>query len=499
MFQLRRTVYLDNNATTPVSKSVQKRMAQVLAHCYGNPSSLYQDARDAAMVLQESRETVARAINADPAEITFTGSATEANNNVLVCLAEHFAGKRGKIVSLPTEHASVLGTLDYLKTRGVAVEYCPVDDMGFARLDELEKLVDENTFLVCCMLANNETGVLQDVARVCELAHRKGALVLSDCVQALGKVPLDVGSLGIDYATYSAHKVHGPKGAGALYVKNGAPHLPFIHGGHQESGLRAGTESLHNIAGLACAFEDVPCLLKHAATIQGLRDRLVAGLRNIKPDIAVNSPEQRCLPNTASVTFPGIANAVLMAELDYYGIAVSAGSACNTQSDEPSHVLAAIGLTPDQARQTVRFSLSDRTTARDVRYALRAVANIVSGKSPAIAMISPAQLDQKILFDPSTYILDVRFWYDRLAVKGLPGAHESSFPFISRYVGKLPRDRNILVVCQAGANAPMVAYYLRSKGFRRLSFLMAGMVGWKAARPDLYLAYAGRDIAVITP
>jgi rhodanese-related sulfurtransferase len=223
----------------------------------------------------------------------------------------------------------------------------------------------------------------------------------------------------------------------------------------------------------------------------------VEGIRALEPGLEVNTPPDVSLPNTASVTFPGRTNSVLMAELDYYGIAVSAGSACNTQSDEPSHVLTAVGLSPEQARRTLRFSLSDLTTGRDIDYALRAMADIVSGRAPAIAMVSPAQLDEKILFDPSTYVLDVRFWYDRLALKALPGAHEASFPFISRYVGRLPRDRNILVVCQAGANAPVAAYYLRSRGFRKLSFLVGGMVAWRAAQPGLYERHAGRDTAAI--
>jgi cysteine desulfurase len=499
MIAFRRTVYLDNNATTPVSPRVRRRMDRVLSSVYGNPSSLYREARDAAGVLDESRQAVAAAVGAKPEEILFTGSATEANNTVLVGLAERFLPKKKKIVSLPIEHASVMGTLEYLRGRGAKVELCPVDTRGFAQLDRLDQLVDADTFLVCCMLANNETGTIQDVAEASRLAHAKGALVLSDCVQAAGKVPVDVKALGVDYATFSAHKLHGPKGAGALYAREGAPLAPFVHGGHQEGGLRAGTEGLHNIAGMAEAFRGAGEMLSRAGRVARLRERLIAGLRAIKPDITVNSPKENCLPNTASVSFPGMANSVLMAHLDFYGIAVSAGSACNTQSDEPSHVLSAMGLSPEQARQTVRFSLSDRTTERDVDYALSAVRDFVQGRGPRVTAVAPGQLDENLLFDPGTYILDVRFWHDRKMLMGLPNSHQASFVFISRYLSKIPRDRNVLAVCQAGANAPVVAYYLRSRGFSRVSFLMTGLAGWKAVHPELYRKHAGHNVTSIEP
>lgn len=492
MIRFRRRVYCDNNATTLVSPSVRKKIDRVLRDCYGNPSSLYKVARDSAAVLEASRRAVAAAIHAEPGEIIFTGSASEANNSVLKSVAEEFPAKR-KIVSTPIEHASVLGTLDYLRNRGSRIDFIPVDRMGRIDFLEAERLVDGDTSLVCCMMANNENGVVQDVGRLAAVAHARGALVMSDCVQALGKVAVDVKGLGLDYASFSAHKIHGPKGVGALYVREGAPFSPFIHGGHQENGRRAGTEGLHNIAGFAAACEAVEGNLARMSDTARLRDRLVEGLGKAAP-VVVNTPLDGALPNTANVTLTGHNNAVLMAMLDYYGIAVSAGSACNTGEDAPSHVLTALGLTDAEARQTLRFSLSADTRDKDIDYVLKIVGDYVAGRTMPVSGISPGQLDENLLLDPETFVADVRYWYDRKLLKGLPGSVEFSLFSLKRDLRHIPRDKNILVVCQNGYDAPIAAYYLRSKGFRTVSFLMYGLFGWKLAKPDLYARLAGRNI-----
>lgn len=494
MFFFRRKVYLDNNATTPVAAAVRRRMNEVLKETFGNPSSLYRAARDSAAALEEARQTVARAINAGPGEILFTGSATEANNQVLVSLFEEFYPQKDTIISSPIEHPAVLETLGYLEKRGARIKYCRVDNGGFANPAEIEALIDPKTFLAVLMLANNETGSIQPVGRTAELCRRKNVLLLSDCVQALGKIPVDVKELGADYATFSGHKIHGPKGAGALYVRSGCPIGSFIHGGHQENGLRAGTESLHNIAGLSCAFSQTGAVLKKAGRIAELKESFLAGLKKIVPKTVINSPRENCLPNTISITFPGINNAQLMAHLDFHGIAVSAGSACNTQSDKPSHVLTAMGLSEARARETLRFSLSDKTEASDIKYTLKVLKGFLSGEASAISLISPAQLDEGLLFGEGTYILDVRFPSDRRILKGLPGSHEAPFLGFGEYASRVPKNRNIIVVCQAGGNAPVVAYHLRSKGYPNVSFLMSGLAGWKMVRPQLYQKYAGQNI-----
>lgn len=330
-------------------------------------------------------------------------------------------------------------------------------------------------------------------------AHERGAYFLSDCVQALGKIPVDVKALGVDYATFSAHKIHGPKGVGALYFKKGVPLAPHIHGGHQEVGLRAGTESLHNIAGFAEAARAVPRLLGRTPREALLRDSFVKQLKAIKPDAVINTPEVDCLPNTINVTLPGVDNAVLIAAFNYYGIAVSAGSACSTPDNKASHVLKAIGLTDDEARQSIRVSLGDNTSKNDIDYAIGIIEKFLQGKTPKVGMIAPAFLTEQLLFDPKTYILDVRFWYDKVAIKSLPGAHEASFFTFTRYVRLLPRDRHIIVICQGGFYSPVIAYFLKRKGFAKVSFLISGMEGWKAAQPELYAKHGGKNVVHLKP
>lgn len=495
MFGFRKKIYFDNNATTPVSKKVRYRINNVLKTCYSNPSSLYYSAFEAANILLESRKTLAETINAGTDEIIFTGCATESNNMVLKSLCDHFLPEKNRILSTPVEHPSIINTLEYLKIKtGLSVEWIPVDRYGFVDIAKFEKMIDERTFLVVCMFANNETGTIQPVKEITEISHLKGVPVLSDCVQALGKIPVDMKDLGVDYASFSAHKIHGPKGSGALYIKKGAHIASFIHGGHQEGGLRAGTESLHNIAGFGEACKDIPALLEQHDRILKLKERFAGGLKKIRNDIVFNSPLENALANTLNVTFHGIDNGVFMGMLNLYGIAVSAGSACSTPENKPSQVLKAIGLTDNETRETIRFSISEATTEKEIDYVLKVVDNYFTGKIQPIGMISPGQLDKDLLFHKGLYILDVRFGYDRLSAKSLPGAHECPFFTFRRYMKKMPRDKNILVICQSGMNSPLVAYYLRAKGFRQVSFLMTGMLGWKFAQPELYKNYAGQNI-----
>lgn len=499
LFRFKRHVYLDHNATTNVSKHVRRKINHVLKHCYGNPSSLYGIAGKATEIMEEARGHLADAIHAEPHEIYFTGCATESNNAVLKSLANHFYPGKKKIISTPIEHPSVINTLEFLKTRGIVVEYCPVDREGRVSPGQLEKMIDEETFLICCMLANNEIGTIQDIPAIAGIARKHGVLVLSDCVQAFGKIPIDVHGWGIDYASFSAHKLYGPKGVGALYVKQGSPFAPFMHGGHQESGMRAGTESLHNIAGFGAACQDVGKLIAQAERIRGLKEKFIRRLKEIKPDCVINSPGEDCLCNTISITFPSVDNAGLMAMLDYHGIAVSAGSACSTQEDKPSHVLKAIGLPDQAAQETIRVSLGCGTTARDIRYTAKVFRNYFEGRTVHIDMITPVQLNEAVLFDEHTYILDVRPQYLRKKFKSLPNSHEASFASIEKYQHLFPKEKNILVVCQGGYLSYIVAYYLKSKGFEHVGNLRTGLAGWKMRRSDLYRKYAGQNITVLEP
>lgn len=257
--------------------------------------------------------------------------------------------------------------------------------------------------------------------------------------------------------------------------------------------MRAGTEGLHNIAGFATACELVDGNLASMENVAELKRIFINGLRGIKPDITVNTPAES-LSNTVSITFPCVSNAPFMGMLDYYGIAVSAGSACNTGEDSPSHVLTAIGLSADEARQTIRFSFSTETSHKDIRYLLRVMDDYFAGRTLPVNAVSPTQLDENILMDKRTFIVDVRHWYDRKFLKGLPNSVEFPIFTIRRYLKYIPHDRNILVTCQTGYDAPVVAYYLRAKHYRNVGFLMTGVLGWKLAKPELYRKLGGTNI-----
>jgi rhodanese-related sulfurtransferase len=338
------------------------------------------------------------------------------------------------------------------------------------------------------MAANNETGTLYDIKRMAAIARAKGALFFSDMVQALGKIPVDVQDCGVDYASFSAHKIYGPKGVGALYIKAGAPFAPFMLGGHQEDGRRAGTEGLHNIAGFAAAAREVPDLLAGTKSLRLKRDAFIAALRTSAPACIVNSPDgDACQPGTASVTFPGTVNAVIMGQLDFYGVSAAAGSACNTGADAPSHVLTAIGLTAEEARSTLRISFPHDLSDRDLKYVIAVFDDVLSGKSCRITALQASQLTEEVLFAPGTFIIDLRRTAKpEYMLKALPNSKRFPFWSISRHLHEIPRDRPILVTCETGHDAPIIAYYLKRKGYFRLSFLMWGLLGWKLAQPELY-------------
>jgi len=370
---LKRSVYLDYNATTYVSRPVRKTINRVLKYHWGNPSSGYQKGKTAYNIIENARKQVADAIHAHPHEIYFTSCASETNNAVLKTLSNHFYPKKKKIISTPIEHPSIMNTLDFLETQGIVVQYCPVDRFGFVSIKDLERIIDEQTFLICCIYANNEIGTIQNIQKISAIAKAQNILVMSDCVQAFGKIPVNVKEMGVDYATFSAHKLYGPKGIGAMYAKIGSPLEPFIHGGHQEEGWRAGTESVHNIAGFGKACQEVSNLISYANETGLLKDYFIEQLRTIKTDIRINSPSENCMSNTISVTLPNIGSKELMMMLDYYGISVSSGSACSTRINKPSHVLRAIGLSEKAAEETIRISLGKNIKKRDIRHTMKII------------------------------------------------------------------------------------------------------------------------------
>ncbi|MBN1939416.1 MAG: IscS subfamily cysteine desulfurase [Candidatus Aminicenantes bacterium] len=372
-------VYLDNNATTPIDPAVAEKMIQVLAEHFGNPSSLYPIGRKAKDLINEARAHVAAALGASKASIYFTGSGTEADNQAVLGVLDALPDKR-EFVTSAVEHPAVMETASYLERRGIKVTYIPVDSKGTIDLDALRAAVTPQTALVSIMHANNEIGTIQPIADVVRIAREQGALVHTDAVQSFGKIAFQADDLGVDLLTISAHKIYGPKGVGALYVRKGTPLLPFIHGGHQERGLRAGTENTAGIIGFGEAARILPLHFEaDAVRLHRLADRLKSGIESAIPKIRFNGHPQNRVPTTLSYSFLGLeAEAVLLA-LATKGIYVSTGSACSEESDDVSHVLQAIGLRPEFARSTVRISLGRFNTDADVDEVLMVLPEVVFG------------------------------------------------------------------------------------------------------------------------
>jgi cysteine desulfurase len=371
-----RFVYMDYNATTPLHPEVKKTLVEAF-EIYGNASSMHSSGRFAGEKVAEARETVARFIGAAPEEIIFTGGGSESNNTVLnmmdcgsgicSCLAR---GRKG-IVTTAIEHPSIITMAEFLRHKGVPVSFVPVDASGKVNMEELEAAVCEDTALVSVMMGNNEIGTLQDIKTITRLAHERGALMHTDAVQTLGKIPIHVKDLGVDFLSFSAHKLYGPKGIGILYVRKGAPFCTFIHGGHQEDGRRAGTYNTLGIIGLGKAVELASREMKEeVATLWSLRERLRTGLLDAVPDIHINGHPTDTLPGTLNVSFRGAEGEAILLYLDMNGIQVSTGSACASGSLEPSHVLLATGVEPELAHGSIRFSVGRETTEADVDYVL---------------------------------------------------------------------------------------------------------------------------------
>jgi len=370
-------IYLDNNATTPVDPRVAEKMAVFLKENFGNPSSLYPIGRKVKELVTESREAVAGFLGAHRSEITFTGSGTEADNFALNGVLDANPDKN-EIITSVIEHPAVLEMARYLEKKGVKVSYLPVDETGLIDLNFLRDAVTPKTALVSIMLANNEIGTIQPIADVVRIAHDKGALVHTDAVQAFGKIEVNADKLGVDLLTVSAHKVYGPKGIGALYIRRGTDIRPFLYGGHQERGLRAGTENTSGIIGFG---EAVRVLAerwkKDKDRIEKLASRLKAGIEGRVPKVKFNGHPEKRVKSTLNFAFPGLEAEAILLALATKEIYVSTGSACSEDSEEASYVLLAIGLRPEIARSCIRMSLGRFNTDEDVEVVLHELPGIV--------------------------------------------------------------------------------------------------------------------------
>ncbi len=362
----RRSIYLDNNATTRVADAVREAMLPFLDATHGNPSSIHGVGRDAREGMENARRQVARLINARPRRITFTGGGSEADNQALKGVAFANREKGDHIITSTIEHPAVLETCRFLERIGYRVSYLDVDEHGLVHPETLRGALTPETILVSVMMANNEVGTVQPISDLCAVAHEHGVPFHTDAVQAAGKIPIDVESLGVDLLTLSGHKFHGPKGVGVLFVRRGIELDPLIHGGKQEGGLRAGTENVPAIVGMGKAAELALRAAQDTEQLRRLRDRLESGIRELIPGATLNGAPERRLPNTLNLTLPGLRGESVVVALDQHDISLSSGSACKSGSPEPTHVLLAMGRHADDVHRSVRLSLSAETTERDV-------------------------------------------------------------------------------------------------------------------------------------
>lgn len=374
----KRFVYADNSATTRISEPVLNAMMPYLTKYYGNASSIYSIGMESAKAILRSREAVAAALGAKTSEIYFTSGGSEADNWAIKCAAD-VGAKSGKkhIITTVFEHHAVLHTCEYLEKHGFEVTYLPVDEMGLVHVEDVEKAIRPDTCLVSVMFANNEIGTIQPIAEIGALCRSKKVLFHTDAVQAVGNVPIDVAAMNIDLLSLSGHKIHAPKGIGAMYMRTGINLPNLIHGGAQERSKRAGTENVASIVALATAItEAVKDIPAKQEKLSKMRDRIISELLKIPQSRLNGDPEKRLCGNV-NISFRGIEGESLLLSLDLEGICASSGSACTSGSLDPSHVLLAIGLPHSTAHGSLRISLSEENTDEDVDYICEVVPRIV--------------------------------------------------------------------------------------------------------------------------
>ncbi len=373
------SVYLDNNATTPVADEVFQAMAPFFREHFGNASSVHGFGQYARSAVENARDQVARSIGAAPREMIFTCGGTEADNLAVEGVARALSDRGRHIITTRIEHHAVLRTCERLAEEGFEVTYLEPDASGRVDSEAFRSAVREDTILASVMYVNNETGSVQPLAEISALARENGILVHSDAVQAIGKIPVDVSSLGVDLLSLSGHKFHGPKGVGALFVRTGTQIEPTMLGGGQERGLRGGTENVAGIVGLGMACEEAAGALNRMdSAVRSLRDRLEASVLETIPSARVNGEGAVRAPHVTNISFSGLQGESILVSLDFQGVAVSTGAACASGSVSPSHVLLAMGLEEPRIQSAIRFSLSRLTSEAEIDYAIEAVRGAIT-------------------------------------------------------------------------------------------------------------------------
>jgi cysteine desulfurase NifS len=380
-------VYLDYNATAPLDPDVRACMTEFMENDFGNPSSIYKEGKRAKFAVESARRSVARMINCTARRIVFTGGGSEANNLALKGTAFTGLDKKNHIITSAIEHPSVLAACKWLGKNRFNITLLGVNKSGTVSPEELASEINKKTFLVSIMLANNETGAIQPVSDIARICRQHGVLLHTDATQAVGKIPVDVEELGVDMLTLSAHKLNGPKGVGALYVRKGVHLAPLIHGGKQEGSLRAGTENIAGIAGLGRASELAMQRLPEMKAVLELRNKLEKGIRDLIPEARLNGDSGGRLPNTVNMCLPGIRGESLVMAMDQKGISLSSGSACRSGSPVPSHALLAMGLSEEDAHCSVRLSLGRHNKLEEIEYTISMLRETIKSANSSVSFV----------------------------------------------------------------------------------------------------------------
>ena len=381
-----RNVYLDYSATTPVKEEVLQEMIPYFTEKFGNPSSLYDKGLESKEAVDNARAQIGALINADAKEIFFTAGGTEADNWAVFGTVDKLKEKGNHIITTKVEHHAMLHSCQFLEKQGYEVTYLGIGPDGRINLEELEAAITDKTILISVMMVNNEIGTVQPIKEIGKIAKAHKILFHTDAVQALGNIPIDVKDLGVDMMSMSSHKIYGPKGEGALYIRKGLRISNYLHGGAQENSRRAGTENMTGIVGFGKAAELARVHFdEHVKHCSELRDYLVDRILTEIPDTMVNGTMEARHPGNANITFKYIEGESILLMLNYVGISVSTGSACSSKSLEPSHVLSALGVPVEMIHGTVRFTVGDFTTKEDIYYVVENLKNIVE----KLRMLSP--------------------------------------------------------------------------------------------------------------
>ena len=480
-----RATYLDHSATTPLAPQVRQAMAVCLKSTHGNPSSLHTAGRTARAAVEKARASVAAVLGCRGDQVFFTSGGTEANNAAVKGVFGAAGG--GHVVTSKIEHDSTLGACHQVEQAGGAVTYLPAGADGRVRAEDVRAAIRPDTILITIMHANNETGVIQPIEEIARVAAQAGVPLHTDAVQSFGKIETKVDKLGCELLSLSAHKINGPKGAGALYWRGKTKWTPLIFGGDQELRQRGGTEGVHQIVGLGAAAElSAARMNKQFAALTELRRQLLAGILHLCPQVQINEAAPECqMPNIVNATFPDYSGLQLLAGLDCYEVGVSIGSACTADRIEPSHVLLGMGRSEEQALSSIRISMGSTTRPADVKYFLWALKKVLRGMPEGFSYLDPKHLTEQKITSADTFLIDLRLTYERLLQASIPQAVEWSHVGFEKRIRSIPWGKEVILMCGTGIFSFEAGYHLADAGHPRVRVVYGGYAAWRAEHPDL--------------